>query len=130
MKIAVLSGKGGTGKTLVGVNLAAAAGKASYLDCDVEEPNGHLFFKPEGLETREIMVPVPRVDKELCDGCRKCVDFCAFNALAHTGRELMILDRICHSCGGCLLVCPQGALSEEDRAIGRVERGFWEGVEV
>lgn len=130
MKIAVLSGKGGTGKTLVSVNLAAAAGKASYLDCDVEEPNGHLFFKPEGIETRQVKVPVPRVDKELCDGCRKCVDFCTFNALAHTGKELMILDRICHSCGGCVLVCPQKALSEEYRVIGRVERGLWQDVEV
>ncbi|NLY73110.1 MAG: ATPase [Tissierellia bacterium] len=130
MKIAVLSGKGGTGKTLVSVNLAAAAGKASYLDCDVEEPNGHLFFKPEGIETRQVKVPVPRVDKELCDGCRKCVDCCTFNALAHTGKELMILDRICHSCGGCVLVCPQKALSEEYRVIGRVERGLWQDVEV
>ena len=76
MKIAVLSGKGGTGKTLVSVNLAAVAGKAAYIDCDVEEPNGHLFFKPQLVKTLEVNVPVPQIDDILCDGCRICVDFC------------------------------------------------------
>ncbi len=123
MKIAVLSGKGGTGKTLISVNLAAAAARAIYLDCDVEEPNGHLFLKPENIHKKEVRVLVPRVDKDLCDGCKKCVDFCAFNALAHTGKGLMIFDSICHSCGGCSLVCPRGALSEVERPVGQVEVG-------
>ena len=76
MRIAVLSGKGGTGKTLVSVNLAAAAKASTYIDCDVEEPNGHLFFKPGGVQVEEISVKIPKVDNELCNGCRKCVDFC------------------------------------------------------
>ena len=75
MNIAVLSGKGGTGKTFISVNLAAAASNATYLDCDVEEPNGHLFFKPEGVQDEEISVKIPKVDEELCNGCRRCVDF-------------------------------------------------------
>jgi MinD superfamily P-loop ATPase len=82
MRIAVLSGKGGTGKTLVTVNLAAVSQESVYMDCDVEEPNGHLFFKPEGVHVEEVSVKVPEVDDELCNGCRKCVDFCNFNALA------------------------------------------------
>lgn len=122
MKIAVLSGKGGTGKTLVSVNLAAVAGKSAYLDCDVEEPNGHLFFKPEGIQKEEVNVKIPQVNTELCDGCRKCVTFCKFNALAYINK-LMIFEDICHSCGGCLLVCPQKALTEKDKVIGKVEKG-------
>ena len=73
MKIAVLSGKGGTGKTFVAVNLAAVAGSSLYVDCDVEEPNGHLFFKPEDLTEKSVSVPVPVVDTSLCTGCRTCV---------------------------------------------------------
>jgi len=83
MRVAVLSGKGGTGKTLLSVNLAAAAGKSYYIDCDVEEPNGHLFFKPKNIELEKISVKMPVIDEELCNGCRKCVDFCKFNALAY-----------------------------------------------
>ncbi|NLY36773.1 MAG: AAA family ATPase [Tissierellia bacterium] len=123
MKIAVLSGKGGTGKTFLSVNLAAVAKKSIYLDCDVEEPNGYLFLKPVDEGKKDIKVLIPVVDEKLCNGCKKCVDFCAFNALAYTGRELMIFEKICHSCGGCKLVCPEKALSEKERAIGRVKKG-------
>lgn len=123
MKIAVLSGKGGTGKTLAAVNLAAVAKSALYLDCDVEEPNGHLFFKPQAVVSDEVTVKVPVVDQELCDGCRKCVDFCRYNALAYIMNRLLIYEEICHSCGGCLLVCPTQALTERDRVIGMIERG-------
>lgn len=130
MKIAVLSGKGGTGKTLAAVNLAAAAGHALYLDCDVEEPNGHLFFKPENMKTEEIAVRIPVVDQDLCTGCRDCVEFCRFNALAHVGGRLLIFEEICHSCGGCILVCPEKALTEKDRVIGVVRRGDSAGVRV
>ncbi len=130
MKIAVLSGKGGTGKTLAAVNLAAAAGHALYLDCDVEEPNGHLFFKPENMKTEEITVRIPVVDQDLCTGCRDCVEFCRFNALAHVGGRLLIFEEICHSCGGCVLVCPEKALTEKDRVIGVVRRGDSAGVRV
>lgn len=81
MTVAVLSGKGGTGKTLISVNLAAAAGASSYIDCGVEEPNGHLFFKPEDRREETVSVGIPTVDQELCTGCRKCVEFCKFNSL-------------------------------------------------
>ena len=123
MRIAVLSGKGGTGKTLVSVNLAAAAEESTYIDCDVEEPNGHLFFKPIGVQEEEVSVKIPKVDDALCNGCRKCIEFCQFNALAHTKRKLIVFDEICHSCGGCMLVCPQKALTEQDKVIGRVQKG-------
>lgn len=130
MDIAVLSGKGGTGKTLVSVNLAALAKESLYIDCDVEEPNGHLFFKPVDLEEEEVTVKIPFVDDQLCNGCRQCVEFCKFNTLTYTNDKLIIFEDICHSCGGCLMVCPENALMEKDKAIGKVQRGFSEGVAV
>ncbi|HZK28712.1 MAG TPA: ATP-binding protein [Clostridia bacterium] len=130
MKIAVLSGKGGTGKTLVSVNLAAASERSLYLDCDVEEPNGHLFFKPEQVKIEEVSVVIPLVDQELCTGCRKCVDFCRFNALAYVNDQLIVFEEICHSCGGCFMVCPENALRKKDKVIGRIERGQSGNVEV
>ena len=130
MKIAVLSGKGGTGKTLVSVNLAAAAKESVYIDCDVEEPNGHLFFKPVDVKTEKISLKIPVVDANLCNGCRKCVDFCKFNALAYINKKLIIFEEICHSCGGCVLFCPEKALTEKEKAIGEVQRGFSENVAV
>jgi MinD superfamily P-loop ATPase len=123
MKIAVLSGKGGTGKTLVSVNLAYSAGNSNYIDCDVEEPNGFLYFNPEKGNTKEIKVKIPSVDQEKCIGCRKCVNFCNFNALAYTGKKLLVFEDICHSCGGCMLVCPAEAVSEKYKSIGKIEIG-------
>jgi len=124
MKIAVLSGKGGTGKTLISVNLAAAAKTSIYIDCDIEEPNGHLFFKPEILAEHSVSVKVPQADPELCIGCRKCVDFCRYNALAYVKDNLIVFDDICHSCGGCSLVCPEKALTEKEKVIGKVQKGI------
>lgn len=123
MKIAVLSGKGGTGKTLVSVNLAAAAERSVYIDCDVEEPNGHLFFQPADVREEEVSVKVPVAEETLCNGCRKCVDFCKFNALAFLKNKPLVFESICHSCGGCVLLCPQKALTEKNRAIGKVRIG-------
>jgi len=123
MRIAVLSGKGGAGKTLISVNLAAIAKASTYIDCDVEEPNGHIFFKPEGVQEEEISVKIPKVDNELCNGCRKCVDFCKFNALAYIKNKLNVFDEVCHSCGGCILVCPKKALTEKEKFIGKVQKG-------
>jgi MinD superfamily P-loop ATPase len=134
MRIAVLSGKGGTGKTLVSVNLAAAAKTSTYIDCDVEEPNGHLFLKPAGVRAEEISVKIPKVNHELCNGCRKCVDFCNFNALAYIKDRLIVFDDVCHSCGGCILVCPEKALTEKEKIIGKVQKGVsgevtvWTGI--
>jgi MinD superfamily P-loop ATPase len=130
MKIAVLSGKGGTGKTLVSVNLAAVAKDSMYVDCDVEEPNGHLFFKPEEVKTRQVAVEIPLVDPDKCTGCRVCVDFCNFNALAWIGGELKVFDEICHSCGGCIVLCPEDALAKKEKVIGQVQRGVSEDVTV
>ncbi|HWQ74588.1 MAG TPA: ATP-binding protein [Syntrophomonas sp.] len=130
MKIAVLSGKGGTGKTLVSVNLAAVAGQSSYIDCDVEEPNGYLFFKPESVESEEISIKIPIVDETLCNGCRICVEFCKFNALAYINDKLLIFDDVCHSCRGCVLFCPEKALEEREKVIGSIQRGVSENVAV
>ena len=130
MRIAVLSGKGGTGKTLVSVNLVAAAKTSTYIDCDVEEPNGHLFFKLEGVQEEEIAVQIPKVDHELCNGCRKCVDFCNFNALAYIKDKLIVFDDVCHSCGGCVLVYPEKALTEKEKVIGVVQKGISDEVTV
>jgi MinD superfamily P-loop ATPase len=130
MKIAVLSGKGGTGKTFVSVNLAAAVPSSTYIDCDVEEPNGRLFFRPENIQTDTISVLVPVFDASLCDGCRKCVDFCKFNALVYIKEKPLVFPGVCHSCGGCLLVCPNGAVSEAKRFIGVVETGTSESAAV
>ncbi len=125
MKIAVLSGKGGTGKTFISVNLTFAAGNSNYIDCDVEEPNGHLYFKPEILKNEKIYVKIPLVDKEKCNGCRKCVEFCKFNALAYIKDNVFVFEDICHSCGGCSLLCPEKAISEKDKEIGEVHEGIF-----
>ncbi len=125
MKIAVLSGKGGTGKTFISVNLTFAAGNSNYIDCDVEEPNGHLYFKPEIFKKEKIYVKIPQVDKEKCNGCRKCVEFCKFNALAYIKDEVFVFEDICHSCGGCSLLCPEKAISEKDKEIGEIQEGLF-----
>lgn len=123
MRIAVLSGKGGTGKTFVSVNLACAAGKATYADCDVEEPNGHLFLKPDITHKLEVTVKVPEIDPSKCTGCRECVDFCKYNALALIKEKMMIFYEVCHSCGGCVILCPEKAFREKERVIGMIEEG-------
>ena len=121
--VAVLSGKGGTGKTLVSVNLAAAASESVYVDCDVEEPNGHLFFKPVVRREESVTVKVPEIVADRCTGCRKCVDFCAFHALAFAGGKPILFDEVCHFCGGCALICPAGAIREKDKTVGDVCSG-------
>ena len=130
LKIAVLSGKGGTGKTLVSVNLAYTAKKALYLDCDVEEPNGHLFLKPDNLTKEEVSVKIPYVNDYHCNGCRKCIDFCKFNALAYINNKVKVFSEVCHSCGGCMEICPESAISEINKSIGKIEKGNLEDVTV
>lgn len=129
MKIAVLSGKGGTGKTFVSVNLAVAMGESTYLDCDVEEPNGQLFFKPEITEERKVVEMMPGFDKEKCNGCRKCVDFCKFNALAFIAGRPFVFPEVCHPCGGCALVCTNDAVFNEEKQVGIVQIGKALGVD-
>lgn len=124
MKIAVLSGKGGTGKTFVSVNLACALHQADYVDCDVEEPNGHLFLRPESCTSLPVCVKLPSFDEMACTGCKACVDFCHFNALIYIRKKPIVFPEICHSCGGCQIVCPYGAIHEKDHEVGHVEMGF------
>ena len=124
MKIAILSGKGGTGKTLLSVNLATVMGNATYIDCDVEEPNGHLFFKPQITLEKEVKIYLPVQDVAKCNGCRKCVDFCKFNALAYVNKKLVVFDEVCHSCEGCKMLCEPGAITMRPKTIGIIKEGF------
>lgn len=127
MKIAIASGKGGTGKTTLAVSIAATAAvmgrRAAYVDCDVEEPNGHIFFEPAFDRRIEVTVPVPEVDREKCDGCGQCRSICSFNAITVLAGEVMLFSELCHGCGGCKLVCPTGAIREKEYATGTVESG-------
>ena len=123
MKLAVLSGKGGAGKTFAAVNLAATAGACTYIDCDAEEPNGRLFLKPQDILDREVTVPLPAFDGAKCDGCRACVSFCRFHALAFLKGVPRVFPEVCHGCGGCALFCPRGAVGETRRRVGQVELG-------
>lgn len=130
MNIAVLSGKGGTGKTFVSCNLASAIGKSAYIDCDVEEPNGHLFFKPEKVRSQDVCVKLPQIIADKCNQCRKCTDFCHFNALAFIKEKPMLFRGVCHSCGGCKIVCPNHAIVEKDYPIGVIHTGQHRSVTV
>lgn len=126
MKVAIASGKGGTGKTTVAVNLAhvlAQDAPVQFIDCDVEEPNAHFFLKPSFNTEREVSIQVPVVDRELCTGCKECVQACAFNALAVLGDKALVFKEICHGCGGCARVCPTGAIQEEPNRLGAVSIG-------
>ncbi|MBN2184910.1 MAG: ATP-binding protein [Candidatus Krumholzibacteriota bacterium] len=127
MKIAIASGKGGTGKTTVAVNLAAIAqlnGKRSvYVDCDVEEPNGHIFLKPEIDSQQTVTNPVPVIDDEKCDSCGECGKICHFNAIAVILDSVLVFPELCHGCGGCFHACPKGAITESPREVGKIEAG-------
>ena len=127
MNIAILSGKGGTGKTTVSTNLAITLG-VSYVVCDVEEPNGFIFLNPTIQNNEEVFVEYPIINKENCVLCGACAKACQFNALAKAGKEIVIFEKLCHDCGACKLVCKAEALSYTKRPIGRLENGVGNGI--
>ena len=129
MKIAVLSGKGGTGKTFISVNLSLAANRATYLDCDVEAPNGELFLKPTEEEVYDSSVMQPEFDGDKCVKCRACVNYCKFNALVFIGKPRLFPD-ICHSCGVCSLVCKYDAIKETPHKKGVIKLGHKDELKV
>jgi len=132
VRIAVASGKGGTGKTTVSTNLAvslASDGRSVlYADCDVEEPNGHIFLKPTITHTARIGVPIPEIDMSKCTGCKKCGEACQFSAILCIDKEVLTFRELCHGCGACSLVCPENAISEIQREIGDIEQGSANGI--
>ena len=127
MKIAVASGKGGTGKTTLSTNLAYEEAKrgrrVTYADCDVEEPNGHLFLKPVIDSSNSVGLMVPNVNQDLCSHCGQCGEICAYSAIVCIGDKVLTFPDMCHSCAGCWLVCPEQAISQTMREMGRVEIG-------
>jgi MinD superfamily P-loop ATPase len=122
MILAIASGKGGTGKTTVSVNLARVFGPdVRLLDCDVEEPNDHLFLKGTQRGEEPVTIPVPQVDESLCDGCGECGRFCEYHAIVSFGATALVFPEMCHGCGGCAKVCPKKAIRETGHRIGVVE---------
>ncbi len=130
--IAIASGKGGTGKTTIATNLAhyvAQTGqKVQYLDCDVEEPNGHIFLKPRINRSQQVTVDVPQVDLEKCTACGKCGEICQYGAIVSVKETVLTFEQLCHSCGGCWLICPADAIKAKPLNIGDIEFGKAGGV--
>ena len=131
MIITIASGKGGTGKTTVATNLAVSlADKVQLLDCDVEEPNVHIFLRTEPVSKEIVRTMVPDVDSSLCTQCGECEKICQFSAIALIGETIMTFPEMCHSCKGCLMVCPEGAIRESSRELGEILIENSEGVEL
>jgi len=129
--ISVASGKGGTGKTTVAVNMALSLrDEIQLLDCDVQEPNDYLFFKIDSYnyEEKRVYSLTPKINMELCNSCGKCAEACQFNAIAVLPNKIIIFDRLCHSCGLCSLVCPRKAINEENREIGIVRKANFDNI--
>jgi MinD superfamily P-loop ATPase len=130
MIVAVASGKGGTGKTTVAVNMALSIENIQLLDCDVEEPNVHLLLNPKINEVRPVYGLTPQVNEEICDHCGECAKFCEYNALFVGSDKVLVFPELCHGCGGCIIICPKQAISEKRRQIGTVKIGTAANTEV
>lgn len=132
MIISVASGKGGTGKTLVATSLVLSLQNrklVQLLDCDVEEPDAHIFLKPSLNHKQVVFIPIPQLDEKKCTYCGKCAEVCAYNAIAVIGEKVLIFPELCHGCGACSYLCPEGALSEIGKEMGILETGQAEGIE-
>jgi len=132
MIISVASGKGGTGKTLVATSLALSLkgkGKVQLLDCDVEEPNAHIFLRSTTNQSQPVFLPIPKVDETKCTYCGKCAEVCAYNAIAVIKQKVLVFPELCHGCGACSYLCPESAITEEGREIGVVETGSLGNIE-
>jgi len=126
MRIAIASGKGGTGKTTIAVNLALSLVErepVQFIDCDVEEPNAHIFLKPRIKQVRSVKKLLPQVDEQLCNQCGECAKACEFNAIAVIGKKVLVYNDLCHGCGLCKMVCPTGAIREIPHELGVIEAG-------
>ncbi len=130
MKLAIASGKGGTGKTTVAINLARVLDNMQLLDCDVEAPNVHLFLKPQVKESVPVTIPVPRVDFDKCDFCGVCRDVCEFHAILVGKNTVLTFPELCHGCGACSMFCPVKAIIEEERQTAVVHAGVFEDIDV
>ena len=130
MIISIASGKGGTGKTTVATNLALSLeSDVQVLDCDVEEPNAHLFLNPSIRESKTVSTPVPKIDEEKCTLCGMCAEICQFKAIIVIGETVLPFHELCHSCGGCMEVCPEKAITETGRELGVIEQGNRNGID-
>ena len=123
MIVSVASGKGGTGKTSVAVNMALSLSNVQFIDCDVEEPNAHLLLHPKLRKMQPVYTLVPLVNEELCDHCGECSKFCQYNALFTSPEKVLVFPELCHSCGGCAMVCPKKAISWKKNRIGALKFG-------
>jgi len=128
--ISVASGKGGTGKTSIAVNMAISIENVQLLDCDVEEPNAHLLLHPKIISEEPAYKLIPNLDQELCDYCGKCSNFCQYNAIFVTHKKFLVFPELCHGCGGCVQICPRGALKEGKHKIGKIKRGYKDDLEI
>ena len=130
MIISIASGKGGTGKTTVAVNLTLSLPKetAQVIDCDVEEPNAHLFLSPSIHQVTSMGIPVPRIDESKCTYCGKCAKVCEYHAIAVILKNVLVFDELCHGCGACSYLCPERAIFEVEREIGIVQEGSADGI--
>ncbi|SDM29533.1 ATP-binding protein [Halarsenatibacter silvermanii] len=121
MKITVMSGKGGTGKTTAATNLALALENVQFLDADVEEPDAGLFLKPDiSRKPETIYRNIPEIKQDKCNNCRDCIDFCEYNALMMLGEKIIVYPEVCGSCGGCRIICPENAIKDKKREVGKI----------